>query len=101
MPIERSQIIPREPSNAASSKWRRLVGMGPDRQTFGAVRPESTVVLLLSKVVAALASPLGVTVFCLLLSSLGRCIGRRRLGRSMMGIAVAVLWVSATPIFAG
>lgn len=63
--------------------------------------PESTAVLFAAKVLTALSSPLGLTFACLLSSAVARWLGRGRLAASLTVTGVAVLWISATPVFAG
>jgi hypothetical protein len=62
--------------------------------------PESAVVLFALKLVAVLASPLGLTLALLLGGGALRGLGRRRLAAAITGLALAVLWISATPVFA-
>ncbi len=62
--------------------------------------PESVGVLFALKLVAIFVSPLGLALVLLLGGGALRGLGRRRLAAAITGMALAALWISATPVFA-
>ena len=62
--------------------------------------PENVIVLLALKLVAVFVSPLGLALALLLGGGALRGLGHRRLAAAITGLALGVLWISATPVFA-